>query len=53
MALSDITPVIIAHNAEATLPETLESLSAFPQVVVYENGSTAQTVAIADSFDNV
>ncbi len=53
MALSDITPVIIAHNAEATLPETLESLSAFPMIVVYENGSTDQTVAIAESFDNV
>ena len=53
MALSDITPVIIAHNAEATLPETLESLSAFPMVVVYENGSTDHTVAIAESFDNV
>jgi len=53
MALSDITAVIIAHNAEATLPETLESLADFSMVVVYENGSTDQTVAIAESFDNV
>lgn len=53
MALSDITPVIIAHDAEATLPRTLESLKAFSRVVVYENNSTDNTVAVASEYDNV
>ncbi len=53
MALSDITPVIIAHNAEATIESTLDSLAAFPRVVVYENGSTDQTVQLCHTYDNV
>jgi glycosyltransferase involved in cell wall biosynthesis len=53
MALGDITPVIIAHNAAATIAETLHSLASFPRVVVYENGSSDQTVEIARGYDNV
>ena len=53
MALSDITPVIIAHNAEATIAHTLDSLEDFPRVVVYENGSSDQTVEICQGYENV
>jgi len=53
MALSDITPVIIAHNAEATIALALDSLADFPSVVVYENGSSDQTVEICQGYNNV
>ena len=53
MALADITPVIIAHNAAATIADTLDSLASFPRVVVYENGSGDQTVEICQAYDNV
>jgi glycosyltransferase involved in cell wall biosynthesis len=53
MALSDITPVIIAHDAEATLAGTLDSLKSFPRVVVYENGSTDSTPKICLEYPNV
>ncbi|MCJ7555353.1 MAG: glycosyltransferase family 2 protein [Gammaproteobacteria bacterium] len=53
MALGDITPVIIAHNAAATIADTLDSLASFPRVVVYENGSGDQTVEICQAYDNV
>lgn len=53
MALSDITPVIIAHNAAATIALTLDSLADFPRVVVYENGSNDQTVEICQGYKNV
>jgi len=51
--LSGISAVIIAHNSEATLAECLQSLAEFPEVVVYENGSTDKTVEIAQEFSNV
>jgi glycosyltransferase involved in cell wall biosynthesis len=53
MALRDITPVIIAHNAEESLAATLDSLKSFPRVVVYENGSTDRTEEICREYGNV
>ncbi len=52
MALSDIHPVIITRDASRTLAETLQSLRAFPEVVVYDNGSTDDTLSIARGFAN-
>ena len=53
MALDDIAATIITKNAEQTLGKTLESLRELPEVVVYDNGSTDGTVALAQRFENV
>lgn len=53
MPLQDIAAAIITKNAAGTLGVTLESLRRFPEVVVYDNGSTDDTVAMARSFPNV
>ena len=51
--IEDISAVIIAHNAQKTLPQTLQSLQEFQEVVVYENNSSDATAEIASSFSNV
>ncbi|MDY0117679.1 MAG: glycosyltransferase family 2 protein, partial [Sulfurimonadaceae bacterium] len=51
--ITNISCVLIAKNAEATLREVLESLDSFQDVVVYSNNSTDKTDAIAQSFSNV
>lgn len=51
--LQPISVVIITRNAAATLADTLLSTTAFPEVVVYDNGSDDTTLEIARSFDNV
>lgn len=48
-----ITPVIITKNAKHHLKECLESLRAFKEVVIYDNGSTDETIKIASNFKNV
>lgn len=53
MALTDISPVMITRNAARTLAASLESLEAFPEVIVYDNGSTDETREIARRFPNV
>jgi len=53
MALQDIHPVIITRDASQTIGATLESLRPFGEVVVYDNGSTDDTAAIATRFPNV
>ncbi len=53
MSLQDIAVVIITRDAADTLARTLESVKAFKQVVVYDNGSTDGTQTIAGSFHNV
>jgi glycosyltransferase involved in cell wall biosynthesis len=46
-------PVVITRDASRTIAETLTSLRGFPEVVVYDNGSTDDTVAICGRFANV
>jgi glycosyltransferase involved in cell wall biosynthesis len=53
MALKDISAVMIARNAGETLPRTLDSLRGFGEVVVYDNGSTDGTQAVAGRYPNV
>jgi glycosyltransferase involved in cell wall biosynthesis len=48
-----ISVCILTKNSEATLRETLESTRAFPDVVIYDNGSTDGTLEMARSFPNV
>ena len=45
--------MVIARDASRTIAETLGSLRAFPEVVVYDHGSTDDTVAICARFANV
>ncbi len=56
MSLPDIkhiSCVIIVKNAGLTIENTLASLVNFQEVILYDNGSTDQTIAIAQSFSNV
>jgi glycosyltransferase involved in cell wall biosynthesis len=48
-----ISAVIISRNAEETIAATLDSLKDFPEVIVYDNGSTDRTVEIARGYTNV
>jgi len=48
-----ISVTILTKNCEATLPATLSSLQSFPHVLVYDTGSTDQTLTIASRFPNV
>ena len=51
--IQHISCVIIAKNAAATLKNTLDSLSNFNDVVLYNNGSTDSTEDIALNYPNV
>jgi len=51
--IQNISAIVLAKNNEATIEKTLEALSEFDDVVVYDNGSTDATMEIAKSFDNV
>jgi glycosyltransferase involved in cell wall biosynthesis len=53
MSLRDIHPVLITRNAAATIERALGSLGDFPSVVVYDNGSTDDTIALCRRFSNV
>ncbi len=44
---------ILTKNSAATLLQTLMSVSAFPEVIVYDTGSTDETLEIASQFSNV
>jgi glycosyltransferase involved in cell wall biosynthesis len=50
---AQLHPVVIARDGSRTIADTLASLRAFPEVVVYDNGSTDDTVAICARFANV
>ena len=53
MSLSQIHPVLITRDAAATIERTLESLSEFPDVTVFDNGSADDTLSICARFPNV
>ncbi|MCX6052181.1 MAG: glycosyltransferase family 2 protein [Campylobacterales bacterium] len=49
----NISAVVLAKNSEKTIKNTLESLKSLEDVIVYDNGSTDDTINIAKSFQNV
>lgn len=49
----NISAVVLAKNNEKTIGRTLNSLIEFDDVVVYDNGSTDETMCIVKSFKNV
>jgi len=48
-----ISAVVLAKNNDNTIKKTLESLTSFDDVIVYDNGSKDETMNIAKSFSNV
>lgn len=53
MSTNRIYPVLITRDAATTIERTLESLATFPEVVVYDNGSTDGTIELCSRFANV
>jgi glycosyltransferase involved in cell wall biosynthesis len=53
MSTDEIYPVLITRDAAATIERTLHSLAEFPEVVVYDNGSTDGTIGLCGQFPNV
>ncbi len=49
----NISVVMLAKNNEKTIENSLKSLVDFNDVVVYDNGSTDETINIAKKFPNV
>lgn len=49
----NVSAVMIVKNGARTIRRSLESLRAFDDVVVYDNGSTDGTQTIANEFSNV
>jgi glycosyltransferase involved in cell wall biosynthesis len=48
-----ISVCILAKNSASTLQATLESVRTFPEVLLLDNGSTDETLAIATEYSNV
>lgn len=50
--IEHVSAVIIVKNGADTIRETLESLKGFREVVLYDNGSNDETLAIASAYPN-
>ena len=48
-----ISVTILTKNCETTLKKTLDSLISFPEVLIYDTGSTDKTLSIARAYPNV
>ncbi|MEI8365229.1 MAG: glycosyltransferase family 2 protein [Parachlamydiaceae bacterium] len=53
MILEDISVTVLAKNSEKYLREVLTALSSFGEVILYDTGSTDNTIDIAQQFQNV
>jgi len=51
--MNAVSIVLITKDAETHLKECLESVSAFDDVTIYDNGSSDRTIEIAEQFKNV
>jgi len=48
-----ISVTILTKNSQKYLREVLDSVRSFDEVVIYDNGSTDETIAIASGYPNV
>lgn len=48
-----ISVTVLTKNSQETLGKTLDSLRSFPEVIVYDTGSSDETLALASSFPHV
>lgn len=53
MNTQKITVCILAKNAEQTIQATLDSVQSFPEVLIFDTGSTDSTLTIASKYPNV
>ena len=53
MKLTDITPVLLTFNEADNLERTLQGLNWAERIVLVDSGSTDNTRAIADDFEQV
>ena len=51
--IKNISAVIISKNASQTIKKTLESLRNFEEIILFDNGSTDNTISIAKKHSNV
>jgi glycosyltransferase involved in cell wall biosynthesis len=51
--IEEISVVMLTKNSQAYLEESLTALRAFKEVIIIDNGSTDQTLKIAEKFSNV
>ena len=51
--IENISTVIISKNASKTIKTTLDSLKKFKEVILFDNGSTDDTLYIAGTYNNV
>ena len=51
--VENISIVIIVKNGEKTIGRTLNAIKSFKDVVVYDNGSTDNTLSIVKSYSNI
>ncbi|CDR34503.1 glycosyltransferase family 2 protein [Criblamydia sequanensis] len=52
MDFKNISFTILTKNSEKTIKATLESLQDFEEVLIYDNGSTDETIKIAKTYNN-
>lgn len=52
LRLTGLSAVIITKNAESTIQRSLKSLSRFSEVIVYDNGSSDNTINLVQQFTN-
>ena len=51
--IENISAVIITKNAAETIKVSLDSLAGFKEVVVFDSGSTDNTIDIVQTYENV
>ena len=51
--IKNISIAIIVKNGAKTIEKTLNSVKSFTDVVIYDNGSTDETLKIIKNFDNI